>query len=151
MSSIRLVDGRRALVAVAVVTSLLLTGPPGGAAAEGEIRIIRDVFGVHHVFASTAEDVSYGAGYALAQDRLWQMIVFKHVAKGRLSDILGRIVVDIDKEVRFFTYTEEERAARFETYPQDIQTNLQALPTVLTRGSRRSERIRHWFHSSSPS
>jgi penicillin amidase len=54
------------------------------------------------------------------------MIVFKHVAKGRLSDILGPIVVDIDREVRFFTYTQEERAARFEAYPQDIQTNLQA-------------------------
>jgi len=127
MSAIRVAASRRAaLVAVTVVASLVATGVPDGAAAEEEIRIIRDEFGVPHIFAATDARVSYGAGYALAQDRLWQMIVFKHIAKGRLSDILGPIVVDIDKEVRFYTYTEEERAARFETLPKDIRQNLQA-------------------------
>jgi penicillin G amidase len=100
-----------------------------GAVAQEEpakIRIIRDKFGVPHVYADTAEDASYGAGYALARDRLWQMHVFRHIAKGELSDILGPIVIDTDRTVRFFTYTEEERAARFKTYPEDIKRYLQA-------------------------
>jgi penicillin G amidase len=46
--------------------------------------------------------------------------------QGRLSELLGPPVVDIDKTVRFFTYTEEERARRFATYPPDIRRNLQA-------------------------
>ncbi len=109
-------------LAIGVMGGLLTPGPAQGA----EITIIRDEFGVPHVFAASEDDASYGVGYALAQDRLWQMHVFRLIAKGRLSDLLGPVAVDIDREVRFFTYTEEERAARFETWPEDIRQNLQA-------------------------
>lgn len=104
---------------------------PAGAA--DPITIVRDSFGVPHVYGATAEDVSYGAGYALAQDRLWQMHTFRMVAKGRLSELLGIVdilgvadTVSIDKDVRFFTYTAEERARKFATYPAEIRANLQA-------------------------
>jgi penicillin amidase len=100
--------------------------PAGAQSAPSEIRIVRDRFGVPHVFGPTAEDVSYGAGYALAQDRLWQMHVFRLIGKGELSHLLGPLVIDIDKEVRFFTYTEAERQARFDGLPPDIKANLQA-------------------------
>ncbi len=110
------------LATLAIAGGLL--APP--AAAQGEIRIIRDQFGVPHVFAGNEADASYGVGYALAQDRLWQMHVFRHIGKGRLSEIVGPDGVEIDRAVRFYTYTEEERAARFATYPADIQENLQA-------------------------
>ncbi|MDQ3986512.1 MAG: penicillin acylase family protein [Actinomycetota bacterium] len=113
----------------AVLTASLVgfaSVPVGAQSKPSKIRIIRDKHGVPHVFADDEEDASYGVGYALAQDRLWQMHVFRHIAKGRLSDILGPIVVDIDKTVRFFTYTEEERAARFKTYPSQIKKSLEA-------------------------
>ncbi|MGH2661822.1 MAG: penicillin acylase family protein [Actinomycetota bacterium] len=117
---------RLRLAAIPPLLAALLAAPvPAGAAPE-EIRIVRDQFGVPHVYAQTAQGASFGAGYALAQDRLWQLHVFRRIAKGRLSDILGPLVVDIDRTVRFFTYTEEERAARFATYPADIQANLHA-------------------------
>lgn len=111
-----------ALVALALAATL---ATPASAQAE-QIKIVRDRFGVPHVFAETEEGASYGAGYALARDRLWQMHVFRLIGKGRLSDLLGPVVVDIDKDVRFFTYTAEERAARFETYAEDGKANLEA-------------------------
>ena len=118
---------RKAIAAViALSLGLSLTGMSAGAQAEEEITIIRDKFGVPHVYAPTSAGVSYGAGYALAQDRLWQMHVLRRLAKGRLSEILGPIVVELDKEARFWTYTAEERAARFQTYPKDIRDDLQA-------------------------
>jgi penicillin G amidase len=113
----------------AVLVALLLALPSASLDAKakpGEIRIIRDKHGVPHVYAASEEDASYGVGYALAQDRLWQMHVFRHIAKGRLSDILGPIVIDTDRTVRFFTYTEEERAARFKSYAPQIKINLLA-------------------------
>ena len=91
-----------------------------------KIQIIRDGYGVPHVYGDSNEDVAYGAGYALAQDRLWQMHVFRHVAKGQLSELLGPIVVDIDKSIRFMTYTEEERAARFEAVNPKLQDLMKA-------------------------
>jgi penicillin amidase len=121
----------RILAASLLLCALAATLAP--ARADGPITIVRDSFGVPHVYGATAEDVSYGAGYALATDRLWQMHTFRMVAKGRLSELLGIVdilgvanTVDIDKDVRFFTYTAEERARKFATYPADIRANLQA-------------------------
>jgi penicillin amidase len=98
-----------------------------------ETTIIRDGYGVPHVFAETREGMAYGAGYALAQDRLWQMEVLRRTAKGELSDLLGAPNTPIrdsllaqDREVRFFTYTADERARRFATYPEEIRTGVQA-------------------------
>lgn len=116
--------GRSRAFAAALAAAVIVSMAPAG--ADEDIRIIRDGFGVPHVFASTTEGVSYGAGYALAQDRLWQMHVFRHIGKGRLSDLFGPTQVGTDKTVRFFTYTPAERAARFATYPDDIRRNLRA-------------------------
>jgi penicillin G amidase len=121
----------RILAASLLLFALVATLAP--ARADGPITIVRDSFGVPHVYGATAEDVSYGAGYALATDRLWQMHVFRMVAKGRLSELLGIVdilgvadTVSIDKDVRFYTYTQAERAAKFATYPEEIRANLQA-------------------------
>jgi penicillin amidase len=115
---------RRAAPALVVVAALIFALAPARAATD--IRIIRDRFGVPHIFGPTAEDVSYGAGYALAKDRLWQMHLFRLIAKGHLSDLLGSLVTDIDKEIRFFTYTEAERKAKFDNYPGKEKQNLVA-------------------------
>ena len=113
--------------AVAAITAALLAaGPAGSGAQSGEIVIKRDEFGVPHVFAPDRRAVSYGAGYALAQDRLWQMHVFRHLGKGELSQILGPLTIDLDKDTRFWTYTAEERARRFETWPKPLQEDLKA-------------------------
>lgn len=118
-----------AAVGALVVASLPARGDePAAEPVEGpaEIRIVRDRFGVPHVFGPTAEDVAYGAGYALAQDRLWQMHTFRLIGKGRLSELLGPPVVATDKTIRLLTYTAAEREARFATYPADIRASLQA-------------------------
>lgn len=112
--------GRRVLVVAAALT--VVVGALLPARAANEIRVVRDRFGVPHVYGATAEDVAYGAGYALAQDRLWQMHFFRLVAKGRLSHLLGSVIVAQDKTVRFWTYTAAERARRFATYPADIRS-----------------------------
>jgi penicillin amidase len=113
-------------VLVALAAAALALSPAARSAPGGEITIIRDQYGVPHVFAPKRRQVSYGAGYALAQDRLWQMHVFRLIAKGRLSELLGPVVLEIDREVRFFTYTAEEREQRFKTYPRAIKADLRA-------------------------
>ncbi|MGH2793168.1 MAG: penicillin acylase family protein [Actinomycetota bacterium] len=127
---LRIPSPRRTLPLVAIVALLATLSP---ARAASEITIVRDSFGVPHVYGATSEDVSYGAGYALATDRLWQMHTFRMVAKGRLSELLGIVdilgvadTVSIDKDVRFYTYTAEERARKFERYPASERGNLQA-------------------------
>src|SRR5574341_1135444 len=55
----------------------------------GSAEIIRDRWGVPHIYASNIEDVAFAVGYAQAQDRLWQMEVNRRAASGTLSELLG--------------------------------------------------------------
>ncbi len=80
---------RRSLAVILVTLVAATLAPATPARAASEIRIVRDAFGVPHVFGATATDVSYGAGYALAQDRLWQMHVFRLIGRGELSAPAG--------------------------------------------------------------
>ena len=76
---------------------------------EGEIRlagptalveILRDRYGIPHIFAASLEDASFALGYAHAQDRLWQMEMSRRIAAGRLSEIVGAGGLETDRFLR---------------------------------------------------
>ncbi len=54
-----------------------------------EVWICRDEYGVPQVHAETVEDLAFGLGVAMAQDRLWQMDTMRHLAEGRLAELMG--------------------------------------------------------------
>ena len=53
------------------------------------VEIHRDSNGVPHIFADHKEDLYFAYGYAMAQDRLWQLDYYRRQAQGRLAEILG--------------------------------------------------------------
>jgi penicillin amidase len=62
----------------------------------GRIDILRDRAGVPHVFGQSTADVQFGVGFAMAQDRLWQMDRLRRRALGRQAEILGAAFVASD-------------------------------------------------------
>lgn len=66
----------------------------------GTIEIVRDNANVPHIFAQNDADVFHGLGFAHAQDRLWQMMMLRRTAQGRLSEMFGPATVDVDIFVR---------------------------------------------------
>ncbi|MEQ3709338.1 MAG: penicillin acylase family protein [Tateyamaria sp.] len=64
------------------------------------IEIVRDNANVPHIFAATNADVFHGLGFAHAQDRLWQMMMLRRTAQGRLSELFGSATVDVDSFIR---------------------------------------------------
>ncbi|HEX2786883.1 MAG TPA: penicillin acylase family protein [Ignavibacteria bacterium] len=60
------------------------------------VNVIRNNFGVAHIYARNERDMYFAQGYTHAQDRLWQMDIMRRVAEGRLSEIYGRDVLDYD-------------------------------------------------------
>lgn len=64
------------------------------------VRLCRDRWGIPHVTAETDEDLFYGTGYAMAQDRLWQMDYLRRKATGHLSEIMGSETLQQDLLVR---------------------------------------------------
>lgn len=76
-------------------------------AANNEILIIRDNYGVPHIFANSKEGLAYGAGYAMAQDRLWQADLYRRDAFGSLAEF-GFASIDSDYRTRSLGYSREE-------------------------------------------
>ena len=74
--------------------TVVLSGP------EQEIEIVRDRYAVPHILSTTDHDAFFGLGYVHAQDRLWQMMLFRRTAQGRLSEIFGPDTVGIDTLMR---------------------------------------------------
>ncbi|MEM6739059.1 MAG: penicillin acylase family protein [Pseudomonadota bacterium] len=59
------------------------------AGLESPVEIVRDTANVPHIFGGTERDVFYGLGFAHAQDRLWQMVMLRRRAQGRLAEVFG--------------------------------------------------------------
>src|SRR5262249_37284711 len=77
------------------------------------VRIYRDDFGVPHIFAETNRGLFVAYGYAVAQDRLWQLELFRRAARGRLAEIFGPGSLAADRNARTMGFTNAELDAQF--------------------------------------
>ncbi|MEM9434132.1 MAG: penicillin acylase family protein [Pseudomonadota bacterium] len=64
------------------------------------LEIVRSNANLPHIFGETDEDVFFGLGFAHAQDRLWQMTLFRRTVQGKLSELFGARTVEIDELLR---------------------------------------------------
>lgn len=68
------------------------------------VEVIRDRWGVPHIYAASADDLFFAQGYVAAQDRLWQMEMWRRAAEGRLSEVLGPEAFGRDRLARLLKY-----------------------------------------------
>jgi len=61
------------------------------------VNIIWDDLRIPHIFAKSKHDLYFTQGYIMAKDRLWQMDFQALVAGGRLSEVIGKDALEIDK------------------------------------------------------
>lgn len=85
------------------------------------VSIVRDSFGVPSVTANRDADVWWGVGYATAQDRLFELEVFRRGATGHLAEILGKSYLDADIEARRDFYTPAELGAMAARLPRTLR------------------------------
>jgi penicillin G amidase len=91
-----------------------------------EIKIVRDSFGVPHIYSETDTALFFGAGYATAEDRLWQAELSRIVASGRMAEVFGGSAnLAQDQVIRRDGYTDEEALAQFERLPDYVKRGLQ--------------------------
>ncbi|HEY5783157.1 MAG TPA: penicillin acylase family protein [Microlunatus sp.] len=64
------------------------------------VEVLRDSFGVAHLYADNAEDLFEAQGYVHAQDRFFEMDVRRHITAGRLSELFGASQVETDTFIR---------------------------------------------------
>src|ERR671911_410370 len=64
------------------------------------VEILRDAYGIPHIFAGTLEDAHFALGYVHAQDRLWQMEMNRRIGSGTLAEVLGPPALETDRFMR---------------------------------------------------
>ncbi len=67
---------------------------------QAEVKVVRDNWGVPHIYAANSHDLFFAQGYVHAQDRFWQMEFWRRQGTGTLSEILGESALDIDRFLR---------------------------------------------------
>jgi penicillin amidase len=65
-----------------------------------KVIIRRDNYAIPTIIATNEEDLYKATGYAIAQDRLWQMDLMRRVTMGRLSEIFGKDLLKADYLMR---------------------------------------------------
>ncbi len=138
------------VVILIVVISLLAASPHGGRAiqkpdlkeqalgalpqTEGRIRleglqkpvkVLRDEWGIAHIYAETQDDLFFAQGYVAAQDRLWQMDLWRRVGEGKLAEVLGPRAVERDRFARLIRYRGDMKA-EYESYAPDARQIIEA-------------------------
>ncbi|MFX1533825.1 MAG: penicillin acylase family protein [Promethearchaeota archaeon] len=92
------------------------------------VTIIRDSWGIPHIYGKSNEDVAFGLGYVHAIDRLFQMEMTIRTGLGRMSEILGNS--SLEDDIYFQTIGLEKAAQKMlNTYEQERFTN-----PILDRG-----------------
>src|SRR5215211_7231702 len=69
------------------------------------VRVLRDRWGVPHIYANGSADLFMAQGYVHAQDRLWQMELQRRTGHGRLAEVFGEIALDTDRFVRVMGFS----------------------------------------------
>lgn len=111
-----------------------------------KVVIRRDAHAIPLIEAENEEDLYRATGFALAQDRLWQMDLLRRVTMGRLSEIFGEDLIDADHLLRALKIpdkskmvlekTDKEIINALEAFAdgvnQYIELNLDKLPPEFT-------------------
>lgn len=109
---------------------------------EAPVQVLRDPWGVPHIYAQNNHDLMLAQGFVQAQDRLWQMEINRRVAAGRLSEIIGEELLPVDRLLRAFGMARAARRELAHCRPEEtallsayvdgvnafIQTHLDRLP-----------------------
>ena len=82
----------------ATTTTLTLPG------LQAPVEIIRDRWGINHIYAETEYDLFFAQGYAAARDRLFQFEVWRAQATGTVAEMLGPGELERDIGFRLFKY-----------------------------------------------
>lgn len=70
------------------------------AGLQAPVKVERDKYGVPHVFAENFHDLYFAVGALHAQDRLFQMDLSRRLARGRLSELVGKAALTKDAQMR---------------------------------------------------
>ena len=69
-----------------------------------EVEVLRDNYGINHIYANNQDDMFFMQGYLAAKDRLFQFEIWRRQATGSVAEILGTEEINRDIGARLFKF-----------------------------------------------
>jgi penicillin amidase len=101
----------------------------------GPVEVARDQYGIPHFYAATLGDLMLVQGYVVARDRFWEMDVFRRLAEGKLSTLVGNLPIlhDLDVLFRSINLTDDGKLVYEQIY-EEMDTRGRLLVDAYTEG-----------------
>lgn len=93
------------------------------------VEVLRDRWGVPHIYAKSADDLFFAQGFVAAQDRLFQIDLWRRVGVGETAEVVGKEGLEADRFARLLKYRGDPDA-EWAGYAPDARR----IATAFTRG-----------------
>ncbi|UFH53983.1 penicillin acylase family protein [Spirosoma sp. KNUC1025] len=108
------------------------------------VEIIRDRWGVNHIYAKNEHDLFFAQGYSAAQDRLFQMEIWRRQATGTVAELLGQQETKRDIGTRLFRFRgniDQELKHYHPHGPQIIRAFVEGINTYINQILKTPEKL----------
>lgn len=113
----------------ASATLALIDGEIALPGLKDKVEVLRDQWGVPHIYAKNDDDLFLAQGFVAAQDRLFQIDLWRRIGIGETAEIAGKSGLDGDRFARLLRYR-GDLEAEWKSYSPDTKR----IATAFTRG-----------------
>ena len=96
---------------------------------QGPVEILRDRWGIPHIYAKNSHDLFFAQGYVAARDRLFQIDLWRRIGTGKLAEVIGPSAIPRDRLARAVRFRGDWNA-EWQSYSPDAR----AIATAFTDG-----------------
>jgi penicillin amidase len=87
---------------------------------EQPVEVLRDQWGVPHIYAQSQRDLFFAQGFVAAQDRLFQLDLWRRIGRGETAQIFGEDAIEADRFSRLVLYRGDMQA-EWQSYSPDAR------------------------------
>jgi penicillin amidase len=96
------------------------------AGLQAVVEVLRDRWGVPHIYAENVDDLFFAQGFVAAQDRLWQLDMWRRWLEGRSAEVAGADRFEVDRIMRLLSWREGLTDAELASYHPESERILSA-------------------------
>jgi penicillin amidase len=89
------------------------------------VEVLRDEWGVPHIYAKNQADLFFAQGFVTAQDRLFQLDLWRRIGNGETAELFGQEAIEADRFARLMLYRGDMQA-EWKSYAPDAEAIAQA-------------------------
>lgn len=93
------------------------------------VEVSRDQWGIPHIYAKNQDDLFFAQGYVAAQDRLFQLDLWRRIGLGQTAELFGPESIEADRFARLMLYRGDMQS-EWRSYAPDTE----AIAIAFTRG-----------------